>query len=83
MIYVDIDVERLIHEVSVSGDATANAKQLAGAMIADEKLAQVVAMAIPWYAHLAEDISSVTSMKRVELAEEEYHDYLIQSAEML
>ena len=83
MFYLEFDEDKLINESSAGGDVKLNAKQLAGMMAADERIAALVAMAIPWYAHLTEGVDSVATVKHTEIVEYDPHNYLIQAAEII
>lgn len=83
MFYLEFDEVSLSRHESVSGDAEMNAKQLAHMMSSDERIAALVAMAIPWYAHLTEGVSGLTSVKHMEVVQDDPHNYLIQAAELV
>lgn len=83
MLYLEFDEERLIKEYSVSGDIKMNAQQLAHIMAEDERVAAIVAQAIPWYAMLTEEICDETSAKRMECVSDDPHDFLIQASELV
>lgn len=69
----------MIKEVEVTGDAKANAKQLAHLMSEKASLARVVAMAFPYYASMTEGLNGVYADKVAEVLEDEFHEF-IQSA---
>ncbi len=76
MIYIEFDEDRMIKEVSVSGETKLNAKQFAHMMAQDDKLAAVVAAALPWYLHLTQDTDEHYANEAMEQAEDEWDVYL-------
>jgi hypothetical protein len=83
MFYLEFDEVSVSTHDAISGDATMNSKQLAGMMASDERIAALVAMAIPWYAHLTESVSGIASVKHMEIVQDDPHNYLIQAAELV
>ncbi len=82
MFYIEFCEERLLKSSDVAGDFYVNAKQLASLMAGDEALAKVVAMALPYYAHLTESTSSVYARKMMEVVEDDYHNQLVRAGEV-
>jgi hypothetical protein len=76
MIRIDFDEDAIVLDYELRGDPYLNAKQLAGIMQKDERFAQIVAMAIPWYQHLEHDCSRIYAQKVMEIVEEDYENFL-------